>query len=461
MKKILIAALIICSISTNAQVHFGAPFTDNMVVVQNRNNTIWGTAPTSERVRIVASWADKDTILATPDNYGRWQATITVPQADNKAHTIKANQTQISNIAIGEVWLCSGQSNMEWSADMGVKNSAAEIASAGNKNIRIMQIPKVASDVPQNWVNAQWELCSPETMRRASAVGYFFARDLNQTLDVPIGIISDAWGGTVIESWTPCQAILNNSALEGKLRDNSSPWWSGKPGVLYNSMIYPLVPMALSGVIWYQGESNCDSKDSHPEIYEQLMQTLIGEWRKDFNFELPFYFVQIAPHTYSSDDTFAATLRQQQLQVAQNTPKTGVVIINDLVDDVKNVHPTNKQDVAARLARYALAEVYEQPISNYKSPVIEGIRFDKNRAFLTFKNAESGLVIRGNNPVGLKIAGAAGEFFNAKAYVDDKNRLVVWSSKVKKPVKVSYCYDKATVGNIFSTTGLPVAPFFK
>lgn len=464
MKKFFALILFFCAsgvICADGQVRFGAPFSSNMVVRQNSNNNIWGYARPSQSVYIVASWAAADTVVAKADNYGKWSAVITTPAADNKAHTISANDITIKNIAIGEVWLCSGQSNMEWSVNHGIKNGEQAAADATNPNIRIFQVPLHAADSRQEHLDAHWSVCSPTVMRSASAIGYFFARELNAALGVPIGIISDAWGGTNAETWVDSRALYANKNLSGKLTDNSNEWRTGKSGAAYNAMIFPLMPFSLSGVIWYQGESNCDNAQTHPEAYEELLKTLIDNWRAGFKSELPFYLVQIAPFNYGQDNMYAATLRQQQLQIGQNISKTGVVVTNDLVEDINNIHPKDKQRVAARLAAFALAEVYGKNITDYKNPAIESIKFEKDKALLSFANTESGLVIDGKKAVGLKIAGAEGLFYPAQADVDKSGRLVVWSSKVKKPVKVSYCYDNATVGNIFSGAGLPVAPFLK
>lgn len=458
MKKFLIFTLLVCNVAVYAQVRFASVYTDNMVVQQRATVEVWGTATAGENIRIVASWAPNDTLKTKSDPWGRWRATFKTPAADHRSHTIEANRTKIENVALGEVWLCSGQSNMEWNANRGIKDGEKEVAAANYPDIRIMQVPLLAAPWPQYSVDATWTLCTPESMRTASAVGYFFARNLHKELGVPVGIISSAWGGTVAEVWTPEKDITRNQKLAGKLSNNESQWHTGAPGAMYNQMIFPLTPFTLSGVIWYQGESNCDFQTAHPEVYEEVMATMIGAWRREFGREFPFYFVQIAPFTYGEENGNAALLRNEQAKVVDRVPKTGMVVVSDLVNDVRNIHPLNKQDVGARLAAYALAEVYNRDVTNYKSPVLDGVSFEKGRAAISFKNAQSGITMRGSEVVGLNIAGADGVYYPAKIKIDG-DQVIAWAKEVKTPTSISYCYDNATIGNLFSGAGLPVAPF--
>ena len=291
-------------------------------------------------------------------------------------------------------------------------------------------------------------------MRNTSAVAYFFGRNLQKDLDVPVGLIVSAWGGTPAEVWVPEESIRSNEKLNAVVPQKTFPWWPVEPGVLYNQMISPIVPFALAGSIWYQGESNQD----HAATYGLLMKTLIESWRQSFKKDFPFYLVQIAPHTYKSTDNGPAIVRECQEWVSRTVPETGLVVISDLVSDVKNIHPTNKQDVGLRLANLAMGKTYGRLASGYESPVFSEMTVNKNKVVISFLHAENGLVCKDKELSGFMIAGEDGVFEPGKAQIKDNN-VIVTSPRVKHPVTVRYCFDNATIGNLFSKEGLPVAPF--
>lgn len=457
MKKIALFLFLLLSLGTVAQVRLAPIFTDNMVIEHSTAAPIWGNAPSNTRIKIVASWAAMDTIVAIANSSGRFSATLNTPGVDMKAHTIWANEVKIDNVMLGEVWLASGQSNMQWNVPRGILDGEQHAAAATNPNIRIFEVPTLGSPTPQDRVDAQWSVCSPQTMRTMSAVGYFFARDLNAQLGVPVGIISSAWGGTPAEPWIPATYIEANPKLKGHLAKEPSVWRPIEPGVCYNQMIHPFVPFAMAGVIWYQGESNRENA----EHYDELMTTLINSWRKEFNRPLPFYFVQIAPNNYGHNDLKAAIVREQQQATSRRVPATGMVVVMDKVDDVNNIHPKDKTTVGQRLAAFALAEVYGlTPQQNgYKSPTFLSAQFVDGKAIITLQDAQSGLIIKGKKAVGMTVAGADGIFVQADAAIDKNGRIVVSSKEIKEPKAVRYCFDDTTIGNIFSTGLLPVAPF--
>jgi len=354
---------------------------------------------------------------------------------------------------LGEVWICSGQSNMEWSVNYGIANGEEEAAKANHPNIRIFQIPKIGADFPQQDCDATWALCTPETMRTTSAVGYFFGRELQQKLHIPIGIIVSAWGGTPAEVWIEKYRIENNPELDKAKYSETYDWWPCKPGQTYNSMIAPIVPYGIAGAIWYQGESNC----SNHQIYAQLMKTLIESWRSDFKKEFPFYFVQIAPFNYGEKGT-SEYVREQQELAWKTIPNTGMVVVSDLVDDVKNIHPKNKHNVGQRLAAFALTETYKQSIGAYKSPVYHAMQIEKDKVRLTFDHVLTGLKCTGKTPLKFKIAGEERIFLEASAKIEG-NTIVVCSKQVKTPVAVRFCFDDTSMPDVFSNEGLPLAPF--
>lgn len=457
MRKISLAIFLLCatSFASMAQVRLASIFTDNMVIEQSTHVTLWGTAPSRSKVRVIASWAPNDTIVVTANPSCRWSAVLLTPKADMKAHTIKCNEAVIENVMLGEVWLCSGQSNMQWNVGNGILNGKAEAQAANHPNIRIFTVPLLGADTPQLCTRGQWKVCDPASMSEGSAIGYFFARALNRALNVPVGIISSAWGGSNIESWIPADTMAKDKNLMDSRMKGLSPWHPNEPSKIYNQMINPLIPFAIAGTIWYQGESN----RANAGAYDAMMGALIESWRTKFNRQFPFYFVQIAPFNYGHNDLLAAIVREQQEMSAARIANTGMVVVMDRVDDVNNIHPLDKVTVGERLAAYALAETYGHQIQGYKSPTFKSVTFDKGKAIVSLVDAQVGLKINGQKVVGMKIAGADSKFVDAQARILKDNRIEVYAKSVPQPQAVRYCFDDASIGNISTATGLPVAPF--
>lgn len=441
---------------TSAQIALPSVFTDHMVLQQQSNVPVWGWGYSNQTVKVVGSWAPRDTVSTLIKSDGHWQVSIPTTKAGGPyTLTVIGDKTlAVQDVMLGEVWLCSGQSNMEWTANSGLTNKEAEIAAANHPNIRFFHIPRRGAASPQDDCDAAWAVCTPQTMPATSAVAYFFARKLQEEKGVPVGLIVSAWGGTPAEVWTPTERIAENPTLKNNLVDKDNPWWPNTPGALYNQMIHPVVPYRLAGSLWYQGESNHERQST----YGLLMKNLIEGWRSDFGQEMPFYFVQIAPFTYGSKENTPALLREQQELVSRLVPNTGMVVISDLVDNVADIHPISKQQVGLRLARMALAETYGEKLTDYKSPVYKSMEIKKNKVTISFLDAEGGLLCRGKKVEGLQIADADGQWQPAEGEVKG-NTLIVSSRQVKNPAHVRYCFDDATEGNLFTTGGLPVAPF--
>lgn len=463
MKTTLFFLTLLSSLTIYAQtptrISLPAIFTDHMVLQQQSNAPIWGWGEAGTTLKIVGSWMPKDTIATTVDDCGHWMAKIptigyggpyTLEVFSNK---IKESKVEIKDVMLGEVWLCSGQSNMEWSPNNGIYNQQEEISAAQNAQLRFFSLSKQGSQSLQEDCRAQWEKCTPEVMRQRSAVAYFFGRHLQQNLQVPIGLIVSAWGGTPAEVWTPKDVVLNNPTIANAITDKRYPWWPVAPGTLYNSMINPLMPYEIAGAIWYQGESNQNNSSS----YSVLMEKLIESWRKGFGKEFPFYLVQIAPFNYRSSHNGPALIREAQEQVAQKVPNTGLVVIAD-VGDPQSIHPIRKQEVGIRLGNMALGKHYKKLSTGYESPFLEQVTIKNGKVILTFSHAEGGLICPDKIIKGLYIAANDKKFVEAKAQIKG-NQLIVYSSKIKDPVAVRYCFDDATIGNLFSKHGLPVAPF--
>lgn len=453
-------ALLLLSLSAlsgmNAQVTLPSVFGDNMVLQQKSEVPVWGWGIASETVRLVGSWAPQDTVKAVAAPDGKWMATMKTTAAGGPytLTILGSSKQELQNVMLGEVWLCSGQSNMEWTPLLGIQDHEKEIKEASYPDLRLFQVKKKGSAYPQDNCEAQWKTCTPQSMSQSSAVAYFFGRRLQEILKVPVGLMISAWGGTPAEVWVKEDLIKENKELEANKPTKTYPWWPVESGVLYNQMIHPLIPYRIAGSIWYQGESNQDRY----KTYDAVMKELIGSWRKDFGHEFPFYFVQIAPHTYGAKDNGPALLREQQEKTSIEMPKTGMVVISDLVNDVKNIHPLNKQDVGLRLANMALANDYGQDSKGVFSPTFESMKVDKGKAIVSFRHVDGGLMCKDKKIIGLKVAAEDGAWVDGTGKIEGST-LVVTASKVKNPVKVAYCFDDATIGNLFSEEGLPVAPF--
>jgi len=457
MKKFLLTLLVLSGIATSlfAKIILPSVFADNMVLQQNSDVAIWGWSNPGETVKIVTGWSEKDTIKVKANNSSKWTTTIKTIGAGGpySLRILGSSRVELKNVMLGEVWICSGQSNMEWSVNAKIINGEEEAAKANHPNIRIFHVQKIGAEYPQENCNATWTVCSPETMRSTSAVGYFFARELQQKLNVPVGIIVSAWGGTPAEVWIEKSRVESNPTLNAHKYNEKFEWWPGTPGTLYNSMIAPFVPYGIAGAIWYQGESNCGNY----QIYGQLMKTLIENWRADFKKDFPFYLVQIAPYTYGENGT-SEYLREQQELITKTVPNTGMVVVSDLVDNVKDIHPRNKVDVGKRLANYALAETYKQNGGAYKSPAYQSMTVEKGKIRLAFGNVLTGLKSTGKTPALFLIAGDDQKFVPATAKIEGST--VVLSSKlVKSPVAARFCFDDTSIPDVFSNEGLPMAPF--
>lgn len=457
MKRILIILFVLIAFNSAlfAKIILPSVFADNMVLQQNSTVALWGWSDPGETVKIVAGWNEKDTIKVKADNSSKWTTSIKTIGAGGpySIRILGSSRVELKNVMLGEVWICSGQSNMEWSVNAKIINGEEEAAKANHPNIRIFHVQKIGAQYPQENCNATWTICSPETMRSTSAIGYFFARELQQKLNIPIGIIVSAWGGTPAEVWIEKSRIEKNAMLNNHKYNEKYDWWPETPGTLYNSMIAPFVPYGIAGAIWYQGESNCNNH----QIYSELMKTLIENWRSDFKKDFPFYLVQIAPYTYGDKGT-SEFVREQQELITKTVPNTGMIVISDLVDNVKDIHPRNKIDVGKRLANFALAETYKQTIGAYKSPAYQSMQTEKDKLRVSFSNVLTGLKSTGKTPMQFLIAGGDQKFVPATAKIEGST--VILSSKlVKNPVAARFCFDDTSMPDVFSTEGLPLAPF--
>lgn len=454
LKAIFTIVFLISCFSGFSNIRLPSVVSSNMVLQQQSVVRLWGWADPGEGVFITTSWSGKtDSVWGSRG--ATWELFIQTPVAGGP-YTISfkgKNQIILDNILIGEVWVCSGQSNMEWNSVNGVDGLNADLPLSANSKIRFFHIPKTTSQYPQDNCGGNWQLCDSASLRTFSAVGYYFGKKLQDSLHVPIGLINASWGGTPAETWAPASLVENDEVLKKAAAIiKQTNWWPITPGAAYNGMIAPVTNFAIAGVIWYQGEGNAVIHAT----YQKLFTGLIDAWRKVWKKDFPFYYVQIAPYTYGNEN-ISAFLREQQTR-SMSFPNTGMVVITDLVDDVKNIHPRNKKDVGSRLANWALAETYQHSGLVYKSPLYKNMIVEKGKAEIYFDNAPNGFIIKGNKATEWFIAGEDRQFLPAEVIVRN-DRLLVFNKNIKNPVAVRFAFSDTAIGNIFSREGLPVGPF--
>ncbi len=429
-------------------------FGDNMVLQRNSEVKIWGWANPKEEIKLVSSWNNQE-YKAVTSNQAKWELVIKTPEAGGP-YTISIkgyNEVVLKNILIGEVWICSGQSNMEMSASWGIENGDEEVKNATNPNIRFFTVSKSTAVTPQNNVLGNWVESTPETMKYFSAVGYFFAKRLREDLkNVPIGLISSNWGGTPAEIWMPEEVIQNDPVLlENAKKLYEQEYGPHQPGRAYNAMIAPIAGFKIAGTIWYQGESNVGSL-----VYDKTLSALITSWRKNWNDDFPFYFVQIAPYKTGTNNFSNVTVRNSQRKILKEVPKTGMVLTSDISDTI-DIHPKNKKSVGIRLANLALAETYKVNSNLANGPLFKEIKIDKNKVIVSFDYAD-GLYFKNKISNQFEIAGADGNFISAEASIKN-NQVILTSKKVTNPAKVRFAWGNTTQSDLFNRANLPASCF--
>lgn len=430
-------------------------FSDHMVLQRGVAVPVWGAAEDGESVTVEFQGQTQKTQAKD----GKWMVRLDPLEAAGPATmTISGkNKLTIKDVLVGEVWVCSGQSNMQWSVAQSA-DPQKTIAASANERLRLLTVPRQATPEKQETAEVRWVVCGPETVKDFSAVGYAFGKELEAKLGVPVGLINTSYGGTPAEAWTSRETLEADPAYRELLAAcaampaNSPHRASG----LFNAMIHPLLPYAIRGAIWYQGESNA----SRAEQYKTLFPAMIQDWRKAWGQgDFPFLFVQLAPFqaiVQEPAESDWAELREAQRLTLKKVAKTGMAVITDLGDE-KDIHPKAKAPVGKRLALAALGIAYGQPVVS-SGPEFESMRVESGKAILKFKNAEGGLVSKGGPPAGFTIAGADGKFVNAQAEIEG-DEVVVWSPKVAEPVAVRYGWANYPVVNLWNKQGLPASPF--
>jgi len=468
-----------------------AIFSDNMVLQRNFAAPIWGTATPGQAITVKIADQTKQ---ATAAQDGKWLVKLDPMKEGGPYEVSISGPSTITykNVLIGDVWICSGQSNMQWPISAS-RDPKETVASSTNPALRLFYVQRIPADKPADDVKGTWTESNPTTTPEFSAVAYFFGQELQKQLNVPIGLIHTSWGGTAIQLWQSKEAIEADPDMRAvmdehqkrmeqyqaalkryqdaaaKAKEEGKPAPSARPpqppmapAVLYNGMIAPLVPYGITGAIWYQGESNA----GQAKLYRKQMPAMINQWRKEFGHEFPFYQVQLANYmakTAQPVDSDWAELREAQLMTANTNPKTGMAVIID-IGEAKDIHPKNKQDVGKRLALAALGTHYGKQIV-YSGPAFESMKVEGNKARLTFKHTGSGLEARGEDRVagaakvtGFAIAGEDKKFVWADAQIDG-NTIVVSSPDVANPVAVRYGWANNPDCNLYNKEGLPASPF--
>ena len=440
---------------------------DNMVLQQSTGVKLWGKASPNATVKVQPSWAKMTTTVKT-DNKGNWQTTIQTPVATFTPQTLTFSDGEVltlKNILIGEVWLASGQSNMEmplngfWNCP--VKGANETIALSGqNKGIRFATVPKTPAYEPQETVAGKWMESNPNNAPWFSATAYHFAQTLYHTLDVPVGIIVCSWGGSRVESWTNRQILETypDIDLTKKGIEDVQDW--KRPLLMYNGMLKPLNNFTIKGFIWYQGESNVGKHADYPTRFAAMVEL----WRKDWGLgNLPFYYAEIAPWIYGDGElgTSGALLREAQFKSQFIIPNSGMISTNDLVEEYEktNIHPKNKTDVGKRLAYLALNQTYAFKNITAHGPEYKSMEVKDGKIILSFNYAPDGFN-RENDIRGFEICGSDKVFQPAVARLDNNNlKIILSNDQIPAPVAARYGFRNFQPGNLANTRELPVVPF--
>ena len=496
MKSLLTGCLaVLVSISfaatTSAELKMSSVFGSHMVLQQKQPIRIWGWTTAGQAVTVSFAEQSKST---TADATGRFELDLDPVNAGGPyTLTVKADETKtFEDVLVGEVWLCSGQSNMQWNV-ASANDPDLEALTAKYPNLRMITVPQVGTQEVQNDFNGQWQACTPETVKDFSAVGYFFGRQLHQTLDVPVGLIDNAWGGSACEAWvrrdllegkelyepmmkkwSDLESTYNHDEAMAKYKAALEKWNETKKGArpgpprnqlagqhrpanLYNGVLKPVLGYTIKGCVWYQGETNAGRAYQYRDLFPLMINSWRDEWKQgDFS----FYWVQLADfrgEKTDPTDSDWAELREAQTMTL-SLPNTGEAVITDL-GEAEDIHPKNKQDVAKRLARWALAKDYGLNIV-YQSPLYKSMEVADGKVLVHFDHVGGGLdTFDVKAPIGIAVAGEDGKFVNASAKIVDKDTMEVWADGISAPAHVRYAWADNPICNVQNKEGLPLTPF--
>jgi sialate O-acetylesterase len=459
MRKILffLFILISCSDISIAEIKLPALVGDHMVLQQKANVKIWGWAKSDAKISITTSW-DKKSYQTNSNKNGEWQLNINTPTAGGpyEMKISDGKELILHQILIGEVWVCSGQSNMEMALrgnSSPVLNANEIILNADNKSIHLFKVKMATSLTPLNDIKGEWKECTSATAREFSAIGYQFGAMLQKKLNVPIGLIMSTVGGTMVETWMSNNSLKAFPEVKIPSTLEGNKYAHREPTSLFNAMIAPLLNYGIKGVIWMQGESN----RHEPELYGKLFPMMVSDWRKQWGEgDFPFYYAQIAPYGSSDLSRSGPKLREAQMEAMNIIPNSGMACLLD-VGMENDIHFMDKTTPAHRLGYWALAKTYGIEGIGYQGPTYKSMKVDGNKAFLSFDHAPYLTSYR--KPLTLfEVAGADKVFYPAAAKID-KNTVIVSSDKVQNPIAVRYAFKEWVVGDLFNNDGLPASSF--
>jgi len=459
---LLITSLLLSSVTCQAKVKLPVLLADHMIMQQKSVQLFWGKADNNRKVTVTTSWNNKK-YITTSDKEGKWSVKITTPEAGGpyRIDVSDGENLTLRDILIGEVWICSGQSNMEMPMkgfnNQPVLGSNNIIAKSVENKIRLFSIPRSSSLSEEEDCQGIWTLNTPEMTSNFSATAYFFGKLLSEVLNVPIGLINTSWGGSKAEAWMSREALKPFTGVSLPVKPENVVLPAKTPMVLYNAMMHPLIHFNVKGFIWYQGEDN----RLDPELYLKLLPAMVQNWRDRWeNQDLAFYYAQISPYSYGSPRQKSLNtgyMREVQQKLMDIIPNSGMACLLD-AGDYTCIHPANKQAAGERLAYWALAKSYQIKGIGYCSPAYKKHVIQNDSVLINLDNIENGLTSYNKPITGFEMAGEDHKFYPANAIVK-KNQVIVTSKEVSKPVAVRYCFHHYAEGNLYATNGLPVAPF--
>lgn len=429
-------------------------WSDHAVLQQCSSVRMWGWGKPNEPIRVTPEWSGEtiETIVGWDAN---WQLMLETPEAGGPYTILVQGYSEhiIQDVLIGEVWMCAGQSNMEWSPGAGVDGGDDLIRSADYPQIRLFSVSHRTSTSPQLDVEGSWQVCSPDSMQWFSAVGYVFGRELHVSTGFPVGLILSAWGGTPAEPWMPESVVESDPLLlaaSGKLQQEE--WGPVAPGLAYHAMLEPLTRFRIAGAIWYQGESNVAAAES----YDRVLAALVLSWRRTWGYPFPFLYVQVSPWAYGTPKA-GAELRDAQRRALPRIPRSGMAVISD-VGDPENIHPSNKVDPGMRLARLAVSRVYGKPDVLDCGPLFSEMQVSGSDVRLFFDHVQGGWITASGWSDYFEVAGDDRIFHAAQARLEGET-IVVSSDAVPSPVAVRFAFTNTAQPGLFNQAGLPASCF--
>ncbi|MBO2010176.1 sialate O-acetylesterase [Siccationidurans soli] len=468
MRFVVWAALLCIPQLSHAQLRLSSLFTDNMVLQQQAECTVWGWAKAGSTITVSPSWG-KQKYTAQTDATGKWQLKVKTPAASYTSYTLGISgdgpTVQLKNVLVGEVWLCGGQSNMEMPLkgfkSQPVLGSNEAILHSRNDQLRLYTVPRSSVTEPQeNSKPSPWRLAEPEAVSNFSATAYYFGRLLQEQLQVPVGLLHCSYSGSFIEAWMDAETVRQFAGVKVPAKGDTIKLVSRTATTLYNGMLHPIEGYGIKGAIWYQGESNYDNPDEYPA----RMAALVKLWRTKWGMgEFPFYYAQIAPFDYTRTSKNkggkynSAFLRDAQRKAQEQIPNSAMAVLLDIGEET-SIHPMRKEPGGTRLALLALAQTYGRKGFGALSPTYESMTVKDNAVVVRFKNSPNGMTTFGQELTGFEIAGADQKWYPAKANISGSS-ITVSADAVESPVAVRYAFQDFTRATLFSNEGLPVSSF--